>query len=821
MFRIKLSITLLTITVFLIPSIVNAQIKYTDIDATAGGDGSSWSNAYRYLQDALKTASSGDQIWVAQGIYYPDEGDNITDNERNESFHIPDKVKVYGGFSGKESDISQRDILKNGTILSGDLRQDDESLGNNDNAYHVVYFINASEQTILDGFTITAGNAQLDANDILTNTDNGGGILNDGSGSISRPQIINCTIKGNYARLGGGMFNDGSSAGLSSPTIINCFITNNSATFGGGICNHGYEGNSSPFLTNCIISDNTASFAAGGIYNHGRAGGESSPTLINCIISGNINTGSRSGGIDNNGADNGNSSPTLINCIINGNKVTGMGGGIYNSANNGGKCITVLENCIICGNYADNGSGIYNRGSDILGIGQCSPNLTNCIVWGNFKSDSQIFNETASPSYSYCDIEGGVSGIGNIEKDPLFAKPGYWANINDPAIKVQPNNTNAMWVNGDYHLKSEAGRWDPNSGSWIQDDATSPCIDAGDLNSLVAFEPFPNGGIINMGAYGGTDEASRSPSGLHAKYGGGTGDPNNPYLIYTSEQLNTIGAEPNDWDKHFKLMADIDLSEYSYDDALIGPDGDSNDPAFQGTSFTGVLDGNGHAISNLTITGQSYLGIFGRTEYQAQIKNLSIVDVNITGTDYIGGLIGFNNGSITTCRTAGFISGNNRVGGIAGRNWGSINASLNEAAVTGYNDVGGLTAGNYGRITDSYNTGAVSSNSDVGGLVGENYGTIDKCYSTGAVSGERTFGGFVSFNWENAIITSSFWDMETSGQTSSTSGTGKTTAEMQTASTFLGAGWDFVGETENGIEDIWWIDEGQDYPRLWWEDAEQ
>jgi len=68
-----------------------------------------------------------------------------------------------------------------------------------------------------------------------------------------------------------------------------------------------------------------------------------------------------------------------------------------------------------------------------------------------------------------------------------------------------------------------------------------------------------------------------------------------------------------------------------------------------------------------------------------------------------------------------------------------------------------------------------------------------------------------------SVVTGCFWDIETSGQTESVGGFGKTTAEMQTASTFLEADWDFVDETENGTEDIWWIDEGQGYPRLWWE----
>lgn len=82
----------------------------------------------------------------------------------------------------------------------------------------------------------------------------------------------------------------------------------------------------------------------------------------------------------------------------------------------------------------------------------------------------------------------------------------------DPNVAVEPNNPNAVWIDGDYHLKSQVGRWDQNSQSWIQDDVTSPCIDAGDPNSPIGHEPFPNGGIINMGAYGGTEEASMSVS---------------------------------------------------------------------------------------------------------------------------------------------------------------------------------------------------------------------------------------------------------------------------------------------------------------------
>jgi hypothetical protein len=103
--------------------------------------------------------------------------------------------------------------------------------------------------------------------------------------------------------------------------------------------------------------------------------------------------------------------------------------------------------------------------------------------------------------------------------------------------------------------------------------------------------------------------------------------------------------------------------------------------------------------------------------------------------------------------------------------------------------------------------------------VGENWHEITNCYSIGRVIGNEYSGGLVGHDkdWVSISVNNSVWDIITSGQLISAGGEGKTTAEMQTASTFLDAGWDFVDETVNGTQDIWWILEGQDYPRLWWE----
>ena len=125
--------------------------------------------------------------------------------------------------------------------------------------------------------------------------------------------------------------------------------------------------------------------------------------------------------------------------------------------------------------------------------GGAQPTVTNCILWGNTPDQIRTFGSSSGVGgVTYCDVQGGHPGEGNIDVDPLFADPGA----------------------GDYHLRSEAGRWDPARQRWVIDDATSPCIDAGNPVSLglAALEPEPNGGRVNLGVYGGTREASKSAS---------------------------------------------------------------------------------------------------------------------------------------------------------------------------------------------------------------------------------------------------------------------------------------------------------------------
>ncbi|MHC4326696.1 MAG: GLUG motif-containing protein [Planctomycetota bacterium] len=417
-----------------------------------------------------------------------------------------------------------------------------------------------------------------------------------------------------------------------------------------------------------------------------------------------------------------------------------------------------------------------------------------------------------------------------------------------------------------------------------------------------------------------------------AQYGGGTGQPNDPYLIYTAEQMNEIGANQEDWDKQFKLMADIDLGAYTGSDfKIIG--------AGSGNAFRGVFDGNRKRIANFTYssTSKSNAGLFGYLKgSNVEIRNLGLIGTNVRADTYVGslvgyadegvftncyvkdgrvsgkeaiggligyvkagritnccveggrvsgdedvggltghnrariddchstctvsgrekvggligtnrgetvanssatgkisadendvgGLIGVNSGTVTNCSAAGAVLGNRDVGGLVGDNRGSIANSCSRGDASGEYSIGGLVGGNGGGIiSDCYASGTVAGDSSVGGLAGANRwpGRITYSYSRGGVTGTRDVGGLVGLNYEGFVSTS-FWDVQTSGRSDMcgrqelgigcNNGNGRTTVEMQRASTFLDAGWDFDGESANGTEDIWSICDGLDYPEL-------
>ncbi len=397
---LKSPATLFVLGVFLIMTVVlpaprpvsASGVLYAAPTATGSADCSSWANACT-LQTALTNATSGSQIWVRQGVHYP--GSNQTD-----AFALKTGVAVYGGFAGTETSLAQRDWQTNVTVLSGDIDQNDTVDANGvvtnpanitgSNAFHVVTATNVMSTAVLDGFTITAGNA-----------------------NASNPNNI-----------GGGMYNVNS-----SPTLRNLIFSGNAASnVGGGMAN---LNSSSPTLTNVTFSGNNAG-NGGGMYNLS----SSNPILTNVIFSGN-NASATGGGMVNNQLSN----PILTNVTFSSNNAPVWGGGMLNINSN--------------------------------------PTLTNVIVWGNNASlGAGIYNTSSNPTVTYSNIQGGYTGTGNINADPLFVDadgPDNIAGTLDDNLRLQ-------------------------SGSPSIDTGNNAAVPTGVTTDLEG-KPRIQNGTVDMGAY--------------------------------------------------------------------------------------------------------------------------------------------------------------------------------------------------------------------------------------------------------------------------------------------------------------------------------
>jgi len=247
--------------------------------------------------------------------------------------------------------------------------------------------------------------------------------------------------------------------------------------------------------------------------------------------------------------------------------------------------------------------------------------------------------------------------------------------------------------------------------------------------------------------------------------------------------------------------------------------------------FTGSFNGQGYEIRDLFINrpDENYVGLFTHISWTRHIdnvgvvENVGVVNADVTGSAQVGVLVGHNEGLVNNSYSSGSVTGEERVGGLVGWNQATLSNSYSSCSVTGEERVGGLVGDNWyerGILSNSYSTGSVTGDSQVGGLVGVNfYGNVTHSYSTGSVTGDSQVGGLVGYN--KAIVSNSFWDIQTSGQATSDGGIGKTTVEMQNIATFSGAAWNIVavapGETNPACN--WNIVDGQTYPFLSWQSA--
>ena len=252
---------------------VSAGVRYVKQDAIGSNDGSSWTNAHTSLATAIDTASSGDELWVAEGIHLPTieaNGANMEPGPRAASFGVIGKVlKLYGGFDGTETARSERDWAANPTILSGDLGIQDDS---SDNAYTVIH--SYSSTLTVDGFSITGGNSDGTALGTANDFDGNGAAVFQSGGSMT---FANCRIYDNYASYGGAMYLISGSI-----TMVNCCFVNNRARWVGGAIDG--RGNLTHRISHCTFSGNQAQRGAAFTFD----GRTSTTTVTNCLFGGNV-----------------------------------------------------------------------------------------------------------------------------------------------------------------------------------------------------------------------------------------------------------------------------------------------------------------------------------------------------------------------------------------------------------------------------------------------------------------------------------------------------------------------------------------------------
>ena len=520
------SLSSLTIMAFLVVVTVGTaggRIIYVDDNAPGKNNGSSWVDAYKYLQDALTAAQKGDEIRVAQGVYKADR-DRFEPNgtgERESTFRLKSGVVLYGGFPAGGADMNERDPNTHRTILSGDLNGDDVKKpkaqdlpgepNRGENSFHVVNGSGCDSTAVLDGFQITGGQANGAGN----MQDIGGGLyIEQGSPTIvgcnfvanvaatsggamyinnnSNPGIINCGLERNWAGSGGAAY----SGANSYPVLDDCNFAGNGADSGAAI----KSSTGGMHLTACTFSDNSANNVGGAMSSGGKMAllvgcrfihnsavgdggaiwdGSSDLTMVNCLFVENDSSSGDSGG----GVCALSVKMTLANCVFSENSCRGFygGGGVFTNSDD-----ITLTNCIFSGNLSrseySNGGGMNiwpsagkaritnctfsgNRASSgggiVSGISDRQATIRNCIFWGN--RDSSGIGESAQiggqADVKFSCVQGGWSKCKDADCN----------NINADPLFVDPDGADNVLGTADDDLRLSCG---------------SPCIDTGSNSEI-------------------------------------------------------------------------------------------------------------------------------------------------------------------------------------------------------------------------------------------------------------------------------------------------------------------------------------------------
>ena len=551
-----------------------AQVIYVDATAVGTGDGSSWSDAFNHLQDALADANEAArpaEIRVAQGIYRPDQGAGATPDDREATFALFNHLTLRGGYAGAAgSDPDAWDPNRYTTVLSGGPNAYRTSVSDMlDNIRTVVTASLVDATVVVEGLTITGACSQgmlIDQGSptirrcrFIANGCKGRGLRVSGS-----PNIVDCHFEGN--RDGGAMGHEGTLTmtdcsfvanrewGIQAATLVlnrctflrnrleavDCrdgTLTDCDFTENGGIA---VRSSRTLDLVRCSFVNNAGGVDARGtvmarssVFNGNSPAptfrGTGHVTVLDCRFDNNsADTYGRSWGLFSADGD----VFTAKRCVFQGNLIGGFmpmprrGSVVCSRAR-----VTELSGCLFAGNSGRgrNPGAVLVEGR-VMRLFNCTfadnrgqpssfahrtdtgliTQVKHCILWDGPASFSLPSSEGGDVSVTYCNVEDGYPGSGNVSVDPEFVARGAWVDPNDPSVALGREAVEAVWTPGDYHLKSQAGHWDPDRERWVLDDSTSPCVDLGDPNGPLGTEPFPNGGYVNLGAYGGTDQASRS-----------------------------------------------------------------------------------------------------------------------------------------------------------------------------------------------------------------------------------------------------------------------------------------------------------------------
>lgn len=411
---------------------------YVDVDASGSNDGSSWENAFNLLTEALSVASEKNEIWVAEGVYYPTE-----DGDMDVSFNMVDGVAIYGGFVGNEISLDERDWEVNVTTLSGDIGVIGDA---SDNSVKVVIAAN----NIIDGFTISDGS--MGASDMMMGPPPG---MEESTDETMTPpegadSEMASDISADEAKEEASEDTDSGLAGHLSPDAV---MEGDAASSGNG--NGIIIWEVAPTIQNCIITNNTGGKGAG-VYINGNDDSGNLPTFINTTISYNIASG-RGGGVSIDSW----AYAIFIDCIFDSNECTdGKGGAIYNDFSGN----PYIENCLFINNYSQSGGAIANDGVSNPVISNTTfynntaseegavlyqgsgpyndPIIIDSVLWGNTCEQGQVsvynWNE-CNPLVEYSIVQDGYDGQGVIDVDPLFVDADnmdFNYENNSPALSV-------------------------------------------------------------------------------------------------------------------------------------------------------------------------------------------------------------------------------------------------------------------------------------------------------------------------------------------------------------------------------------------------